>query len=111
LKNKTNIKSGLQDIIIKVLKLRCSKGLHIFHLDLICMSYDQKKGWESNWEFEYRPQILRKQGLNEVWLRYVIHHWKDLFEDYKILPSHFQKETWLEKNMSDQSLLSRWQKS
>jgi hypothetical protein len=32
----------------KVLKLRCLKCLHIVHLYLICMSYDQKKGQESN---------------------------------------------------------------
>jgi len=28
------------------------KFLHIVHLHLICMSYDQKKGRESTWEFD-----------------------------------------------------------
>jgi hypothetical protein len=92
LKSKKNTKLGPQDIITKVLKFRCSKCPHIVHLDLICMSCDQKKGRESNWEFDYRPQIPRKQGSNEVQLRHVIHHWKDLFEGYKVLPSYFQKK-------------------
>ncbi len=39
-----NTKLGLEDTIRKVLKRRCLKFLHIVHLDLICMSYDQKKG-------------------------------------------------------------------
>jgi hypothetical protein len=55
-----------QDTIKKVLKHRCLKCPLIVHLDLICMSYDQKKGWESNWEFDYQPQIHGKQGLNEI---------------------------------------------
>jgi hypothetical protein len=41
-----------QDIIKKVLKCKCLKGLHIVHLDIIGMSCDQKKGQESNWEFD-----------------------------------------------------------
>jgi hypothetical protein len=40
-----------------VLKHGCLMCLCIIHLDLICMNYDQKKGWESNWEFDFRLQI------------------------------------------------------
>jgi len=47
---------GPHDTIRKVLKHKCLKCLHIVHLDLICMSYDKKKGWESNSEFDFRPQ-------------------------------------------------------
>jgi hypothetical protein len=43
-KGKKNIKLGPHDTIKKVLKCRCLKCPHIVHLDLICMSYDQKKG-------------------------------------------------------------------
>jgi len=46
------IKLGPQYTIRKVLKHRCMKCLCIIHLNLICMNYDQKKGWESNWEFD-----------------------------------------------------------
>ncbi len=37
-----------QDTIRKVLKLRLLNFPQIFHLDPICMSYDQKKRRESN---------------------------------------------------------------
>jgi hypothetical protein len=75
----------------KVLKCKCLKCLCIIHLDLICMSYDQKKGQEPNWEFDFQPQIPLKQGLNDFWLGRVIHHWKYLF-GYNIVPLHDPKK-------------------
>jgi len=48
LKNKQTLNLSPQDTIKKVLKYRCLKYLCIGHLVLICMSYDQKKGRESN---------------------------------------------------------------
>jgi hypothetical protein len=80
-----------QNTIRKVMKRRCLKCPHIVHLNLICMGYDQKKGRKSNWKFDFLPQTLRKQGSNELWLGRVIQCWKDLFEGYKILTLHFQK--------------------
>jgi hypothetical protein len=50
------------------------------------MSYDQKKSQQSNWEFDSQPQIPFKQGPNDFQLRHAIHHWKELFKHYKILP-------------------------
>jgi hypothetical protein len=44
LEKKISTKLGPYDIIEKVLKFRCLKCLHIVHLNLICMSYDKKKG-------------------------------------------------------------------
>jgi hypothetical protein len=80
------------------------KRPHIVHLNLIYMSYDQKKGQESNFQFDSRSQTPWKQGSNEFWLGQAIHHWKDFFKGYKILPSHFfLKKTWFEKNMNVQS--------
>jgi hypothetical protein len=43
-----NVKLGLQDTIGKFLKFRWLKCPHIVHLNLISMSYDQKKCQESN---------------------------------------------------------------
>jgi hypothetical protein len=57
--------NGPQDTIRKFMKRRCSKCPHIAYLDLICMGYDQKKGWESNWEFDSQPQIPENEW-NEV---------------------------------------------
>jgi hypothetical protein len=60
LKRHTNTKLGSQNTIRKVLKCRWLKCPRIVHLDLICMSYDQKKGQKSNWEFDSQPQTLWK---------------------------------------------------
>jgi hypothetical protein len=50
----TSTKLGPEDIIRKVLKRKCFKCPRIVHLNLICMSYDQKKGQESNLTPEYK---------------------------------------------------------
>jgi hypothetical protein len=46
LERQKNTKLHSKEIIKKVLKRRCLKCLCIVHLDLICMSYDKKKGWK-----------------------------------------------------------------
>jgi hypothetical protein len=61
------------------------------------MSYDQKKGQESNWEFDSQLQTHLKQVSNDIRLGHVIHHWKDIFEEYNILPSHDPKKLVLRK--------------
>jgi hypothetical protein len=67
------------------------------HVGMIYMNYDQKKGWEPNWVFDFQPQIPWKKESNEIWLEYVIHHWKNIFKSYKIFLSHFQKKLDLKK--------------
>jgi hypothetical protein len=47
---------GLFYIIGKLLKHRCLKWARITHLDIWNISYGQKKGWESNCQFDSRPQ-------------------------------------------------------
>jgi len=42
-------------IIKNLLKRRCLKWARITHLDIWNTSYDQKKGWESNWQFDSQP--------------------------------------------------------
>jgi hypothetical protein len=39
----------------KLLKRRCLKWARITHLDIWNTSYGQKKGRESNWQFDFRP--------------------------------------------------------
>ncbi len=92
-----NTKLGPQHTIEKVLKCICLKCPCIIHLDLICMNYDEKKGWELNWKFDSQSQIPWKQGSNEVWLERVIHHWKSIFKGYKIVPSHIKNKFDLRK--------------
>jgi hypothetical protein len=42
-------------VIGKVLKCRCPKWPRMSHLDICSASYGQKKGRESNWQFDSRP--------------------------------------------------------
>jgi hypothetical protein len=91
LKRKKNTKLGVQDIVGKVLKFRCLKCPHIVHLNLKCMSYDPKKSRDSNWKFDFRPQIPLKQGSNDFRLGHAIHSSKDLFKGYKIFALYVSK--------------------
>jgi hypothetical protein len=43
---------GVLGIIGKVLKCRCPKWPRMSHLDIYSSSYGQKKGRESNWQFQ-----------------------------------------------------------
>jgi len=53
---------GPHDTIRKVLQRKCFKCHRIVHLDLLCISYDQKKGRESNWKFDSRRHSLESKG-------------------------------------------------
>jgi len=46
---------GVLGVIGKVSKRRYRKWPCIGHLDIYCPSYGQKKGRESNWQFDSRP--------------------------------------------------------
>ncbi len=51
---------GVLSVIGKVLKCRCPKWPHIGHLDICSPGYGQKKGRESNWQFDSRPLKSRE---------------------------------------------------
>jgi len=67
----------------KVLKLRYRKWPRIGHLDICSPSYGQKKGWESDWQFDSRPLKIRNRPLPNLRIESVIRLWKDLDEGYK----------------------------
>jgi hypothetical protein len=46
---------GILYVIGKVLKSKCPKWPRMSHLDICSPSYGQKKGRESNWQFDSRP--------------------------------------------------------
>jgi hypothetical protein len=50
---------GVFYIIEKILKCRCPKWPRMSHLDMYSPSYGQKKGLESNWQFDSRPLKVR----------------------------------------------------
>jgi len=51
-------------------------------LDICSPSYGQKKGRESNWQFDSRPLKVRNQPLLDICKRSAIGHWKALKESY-----------------------------
>jgi hypothetical protein len=74
---------GVLGVIGKVLKFRCPKWPHIGHLDICSSSYEQKKGRESNWQFDSWPLKVRNRPIPNVHSRSATWRWKDLFEGYK----------------------------
>jgi hypothetical protein len=57
---------GVLGVIGKVLKFRCLKWPRIGHLDIFSPSYGQKKGRESNWQFDSRPLKVGNRPLFDV---------------------------------------------
>jgi hypothetical protein len=53
------------------------------HLDIFNTSYGQKKGHESNWQFDSRPLKVRNRPDSGVCRWSATHPWKDLKESYK----------------------------
>ncbi|CAN5964509.1 unnamed protein product [Sphagnum jensenii] len=68
--------------ISEVLKRRYRKCPRIGHLDICRPSYGQKKGRESNWQFDSRPLKVGNRPLPEVRIGSAIRRSKDLDEGY-----------------------------
>ncbi len=69
-------------IIGKPLKPRCLKWAHIAHLDIWNTSHDQKKGWESNWQFDSQPLKVGNQPNLLAFSQRVTYRWNDLDKGY-----------------------------
>ncbi len=74
---------GVLGVIGKVLKRRYKKWPRIGHLDICSPSYGQKKGRESNWQFDSRPLKVGNRPLPNLWIESAIRRWKDLDKGYK----------------------------
>jgi hypothetical protein len=75
---------GVLGVIGKVLKLRYRKWPRIGNLNICSPSYGQKKGRESNWQFDSRPLKVVNRPLPDVALKSATRHWKALDESYNI---------------------------
>jgi hypothetical protein len=73
---------GVLGVIRKVLKRRYLKWPRIGHLDICSLSYGQKKGRESNWQFDSRPLKVRIRPLPDLEIESATWSWKDLNEGY-----------------------------
>jgi hypothetical protein len=73
---------GVLGVIGKVLKRRYRKCPRLEHLDICRPSYGQKKGRESNWQFDSQPLNVGNRPFPEVRIGSAIRRWKDLDEGY-----------------------------
>jgi len=74
---------GVLGVIEKVLKRRYRKWPRIGHLDICRPSYGQKKGRESNWQFDSRPLKVENRPLPDLRIESAIRRWKDDDQGYK----------------------------
>jgi hypothetical protein len=74
---------GVLGVIGKVLKRRYRKWPRIGHLNICSPSYGQKKGRESNCQFDSRPLKVGNRPLPDLRIESAIRRWKDLDEGYK----------------------------
>jgi hypothetical protein len=74
---------GVLGVIGKVLKRKYRKWPRIGHLDICSPSYGQKKGRESNWQFDSRPLKVGNRPLPDLRIESAIRRWKDLDAGYK----------------------------
>jgi hypothetical protein len=63
-------------IIGKLLKRRCLKWACMTHLDIWNISYGQKKGWKSNWQFDFWPLKVENQPDLLACRWHATHCWK-----------------------------------
>jgi hypothetical protein len=84
-------------VIEKVLKCRCPKWTRIGHLDIYSPSYGQKKGQESNWQFDRRPLKVRNRPLSDVRWQCATWSWKALEESYNFGSYLVPIRAWSEK--------------
>jgi hypothetical protein len=69
-------------IIEKLLKLRCLKWARMTHLDTLNTSYGQKKGRESNWQFDSWPLKVRNRPDFLTYRWRATYCWKAIDEGY-----------------------------
>jgi hypothetical protein len=81
-KGQTSMYCGVLYIIGKLLKRRCLKWARIAHSDIWNTSYGQKKGRESNCQFDSRPQKVKNRPDLLSWRGRATYHWKALDKSY-----------------------------
>jgi hypothetical protein len=69
----------------KLLKCRCLKWARMTHLDIWNTSYGQKKGRESNWQFDSQSLKVGNRPDFLAWRWRVTYRWKALDEGYNFL--------------------------
>jgi hypothetical protein len=93
---------GFLYTIGKVLKCRCPNWPRMSHLDICSPSYGQKKGRESNWQFDSQPLKVGNRPLPDVFSGNATWRWKALDKSYNfgsnLVPIRAQGEKlWMPK--------------
>jgi len=93
---------GVLYTIGKFLKPRCPKWPRMSRLDICSPSYGQKKGRESNWQFDSQPLKVGNWPLPNVCRRSAMGNWKALKESYNfgsdVTPiGGWSQEIWVSK--------------
>jgi hypothetical protein len=81
-KAQNNSHWGVLGVIGNVSKRRYRKWPRIDHLDIWSPSYGQKKGRESNWQFDSRPLKVGNRPLLDIRIESATRSWKDLDKGY-----------------------------
>jgi hypothetical protein len=82
LRGQNSMACGVLYIIGKLLELKCLKWARIAHLDIWNTSYCQKKGRESNCQFDSRPEKVGNQPDLLSCRRRATYRWKALDKSY-----------------------------
>jgi hypothetical protein len=77
-----SLHSSVLYVIEKVLKCTCPKWPRMSHLDVCSRNYGQKKGRESNWQFDSWPLKVGNLPFPDVYSRSATWNWKALEESY-----------------------------
>jgi hypothetical protein len=81
-RSQKSMAKGIIYTIGKFLERRCLKWARIAHLDIWNIGYGQKKGWESNCQFDSRPLKVGNWPDLLVDRGRATYHWKALNESY-----------------------------
>ncbi len=84
-KGKNTSHCGVLGVVGKVLKRRYRKRPRIGHSDICSPSYGQKKGRESNCQFDSRPLKVGNRPLPDVRFESATCRWKDLDKGYNVV--------------------------
>jgi len=88
---------GVLCIIGKLLECRCLKWARIAHLDFSNTSYGQKKGRESNYQFDSQPLKVRNRPDLLSFRGRATYPWKALDEIYNFSSDHIAIQRLLAK--------------
>ncbi len=94
LRGQHSMTCGILYIIGKLLELRCLKWDCIVHLDIWNTSYDQKKGRESNCQFDFRPKKVENRPDLLSCKGRATYRWKAIDKSYNFAVQSLITKLW-----------------